>query len=519
MVEHKKSPGHLLALAYLGLVVLATLAAYSDSFGVPFVIDDVPSIARNTSIRGLPHLSEWWSPPAASTVSGRPILNASFAINYCISGYEVWSYHLFNLAIHFGCGALIFLIVCSTLRRIHGAAGPDPILTAAIASGLWLVHPLQTEAVTYLVQRAESLSTLFYLASFYGFIRYIDGRPWGAVASIVLLIAGVLTKEIVATAPVLFLLYDYAFVTGSVKRAVEKHWRYYACSLSSWIAIAATVLVTRGRNGTVAFGTEIGPLDYALTETWAILRYLELAVLPVGQIFPYEAASVTSMGVIAPCLVAVATLLAFSVYLVVRRPRIGFLLCGFFIILAPTSSFIPIVTETVAEHRMYLPLGICTTIAALLLIRLPLWATGAVSTTILIFLAGATFARNRVYASPMSILADAESKQPNAADFANYYALELVGAGDLRDAEAMLRHSISVHPTTQLPWRIWRTFFGREGRLPRRTACTPWPWLRSPPRRRVFSTSASPCERRATCRMRKLPCGGQLASNPIFRKP
>jgi tetratricopeptide (TPR) repeat protein len=336
--------------------------------------------------------------------------------------------------------------------------------TAAIASGLWLVHPLQTEAVTYIVQRAESLGVLFYLGSFYGFICYTKGRFSGAVISIVLLIAGVFTKEMVATAPILFVLYDYTFVTGSIKRAIEKRGVYYACTLTSWIAIAATSIVTHGRNGTVTFGTEIGPVSYALTEAWAILRYLELSVLPVGQIFPYEAKAVTDVDVIVPCLVAVTLLLAFSVYLMVKRPRLGFLLCSFFIILAPTSSFIPIVTETIAEHRMYLPLVICTTLAALLIVRLPLWATAAVSIAMLVTLAGATFVRNRVFVSPMSIWEDAESKQPNAEEIASNYAVELVHAGRVRDAEAVLRHSISKHPHNPIGLVNLANILGAQGK-------------------------------------------------------
>jgi tetratricopeptide (TPR) repeat protein len=309
-----------------------------------------------------------------------------------------------------------------------------------------LVHPLQTESVTYLVQRAESLSTLFYLGSFYSFIRYTNGRISGAVMSIVLLVAGILTKEIVATAPLLFLLYDYAFVTGSIKGAMGRHGRYYACAFSSWIVIAAAALLTHGRNGTVTFGSQISPVGYALTQACAIVRYLKLAILPVGQIFPYEAAAVTDIRVIAPCLAAVVILLALSAYLMVGRPAVGFLFCGFFLILAPTSSFIPIVTETVAEHRMYLALGACTVLAALVIVRLPVGAMAAVFAAMLVALAGATFARNRVYVSQMSILEDAARKQPNAADFANYYALELIRAGDVPAAETVLRHSVSIDP-------------------------------------------------------------------------
>ena len=157
------------------LVVFAALAAYHNSFSVPFIFDDIQSIPENPAIRRL------WPPgPVLSlpqdgglTVSGRPLLNLSLAINYAVGGLTVRSYHALNLAIHVFSGLTLFGIMRRTLlqpalRPRFGSAALPLALAVAL---LWTLHPLQTEAVTYVVQRAESLMGLFYLLTLYCSIR------------------------------------------------------------------------------------------------------------------------------------------------------------------------------------------------------------------------------------------------------------------------------------------------------------------------------------------------------------
>jgi protein O-mannosyl-transferase len=155
-----------------GLIAAAGLAAYANSFAGPWVFDDLTAIAGNATLR---HLGTAWLPPGGGLpVSGRPLLNVSFAINYALTGSRVWSYHALNLLIHLSAALALMGIVRRTCLRLGRPARPAAILAGSVAL-VWTVHPLLTEAVTYLSQRAESLAGLCYLLTLYGFIRSAEG--------------------------------------------------------------------------------------------------------------------------------------------------------------------------------------------------------------------------------------------------------------------------------------------------------------------------------------------------------
>ena len=165
------------------LIIAAGIWAYHNSFRGPFIFDDVPAIVENATIR---HLWPPWQPlmpprNISTTVQGRPIVNLSLAINYALNGFRVWGYHALNLATHIGAGLVLFGIARRTLRqpRLQQRFGEAAEMLALAIAILWVVHPLQTESVTYVVQRAESLMGLFYLLTLYGFIRgaELDALP------------------------------------------------------------------------------------------------------------------------------------------------------------------------------------------------------------------------------------------------------------------------------------------------------------------------------------------------------
>ena len=149
------------------ILAVAGFVAYSRTFSVPLLYDDIPAILNNPTIR---HWDTVLSAPGQTTAYGRPILNLSLALNQAISGTAVWSYHVLNLVIHILAGLTLFGIVRRTLARRGDAAAQLIGFSVAL---LWTLHPLQTEAVTYIVQRAESLMGLFYLLTLYCFIRGI----------------------------------------------------------------------------------------------------------------------------------------------------------------------------------------------------------------------------------------------------------------------------------------------------------------------------------------------------------
>ena len=201
-------------------IVVAVGLAYANSFGGPFVFDDEPAILENATIRKLWPLSGPLSPPRefGVTVAGRPVLNLSLALNYAISGTAPWSYHAFNVGVHALAALVLFGLVRRTLRgpllvATHGGRAEE--IAAAVAL-VWALHPLQTESVTYVIQRAESLMGLFYGFTLYAFVRATtSARPRGWLAAMVTsAVLGMGCKEVMATVPLVVLLYDRTFVAG-----------------------------------------------------------------------------------------------------------------------------------------------------------------------------------------------------------------------------------------------------------------------------------------------------------------
>ena len=164
------------------VIVLAVWAAYANSLSTPFVFDDLKSITQNSTIRQLWPLTDVLSPPPHATgAQGRPVVNLSFAINYAIGGLAVRGYHVTNLLIHALAGLALFGIVRRTFSRpgLRESFGRGAMPLALTVSLVWVLHPLQTESVTCVVQRSESLMGLFYLLTLYGFIRAVESAvPW-----------------------------------------------------------------------------------------------------------------------------------------------------------------------------------------------------------------------------------------------------------------------------------------------------------------------------------------------------
>jgi len=165
--------GNWRTIAAAAVIILAGAISYSNSFGGTYIFDDTTSIPKNPYIRSLWPIWDAMKGPSQQTVDGRPILCLSLAINYKISGLDVWSYHLVNLLIHLGCGLLLYGIVRRTLltEKLAGTFGRAAWPLALVVAVIWLVHPLNTGSVTYMIQRAESLMGLFYLATLYLAIR------------------------------------------------------------------------------------------------------------------------------------------------------------------------------------------------------------------------------------------------------------------------------------------------------------------------------------------------------------
>jgi tetratricopeptide (TPR) repeat protein len=343
------------------VLAAAAFAAYANSFAVPLVFDDEHSIRDNATIRQIWPLGRVLAPPDASGVRGRPILNLSFAVSYRLSALEPWGHHAVNLAIH-GLAALVLFglvrrtLLVESLRPDLGAASYFLALAVAL---LWTLHPLQTESVTYLVQRGESLMGLFYLLTLYCAVRAIgtgSNRGWTA-AAIAACALGMGTKEVMASAPIMVLVYDRLLLSGAFSRAVKRNRGLYLGLAATWIVLGWLFAITPHASSIgMKFG-DLTPLDYLRTQSSVILHYLRLSLWPSDLSFYYLWPVSRDWPDYGPAMGIVAAIAGGSFMAWRRHPAVCVAGAWFFLILAPTSSIVPIRTEIAAEHRMYLPLA------------------------------------------------------------------------------------------------------------------------------------------------------------------
>ena len=438
-----------LVLGLGALLVAAGLLVYANSFSAPFVLDDIDSIVENDSIRRLVPLAPVLSPPANVGVGGRPVSNLSFALNYAAGGLSVRGYHVVNLAIHIGAALVLFGVVRRTFalaRRSTAARAFDPIWPAFAVALLWLVHPLQTEAVTYVSQRTESLMALFYLLTVYAFIRgaQAGSSGWFVVAVIACLL-GVLTKEVIVTAPVVIFLYDRTFLAGSFRDAWAARKKIHLALAGTWLVLLVLLLDVHERG----VGYEaVTWWQYALTECRAILLYLRLAFWPAPLVFDYGTEFVRTPLGAWPHTLAMVALVAATLWALWRRPRVGFALACVFILLAPTSSVVPVAGQPVAEHRMYLPLACVVALAVFALHRWSPRVALAVATVVSAVLGYATIERNRDYGSAIALWTDTVAKRPLNSRAHAALGAALVEKGDPVAAIAAFQRALQLEPSS-----------------------------------------------------------------------
>lgn len=443
------------------LLFVAAALAWANTWNAPFVFDDTSSIVENRSIRDVGSLS-WLNPPHArgETVGGRPVLNFTFALNHAVSGLDVWSYHAVNLLIH----ALGALVLFGIVRRTP-IAGERSDTSALVVALVWLLHPLQTEAVTYVVQRAESLMGLFYLLTLYCFIRgaaaaenpaqsaapAVRRRLWFTL-SILSCLLGVGTKETIVTVPVVAFFYDRAFVAGSFAGAWRTRRGYYLALLSTWIVTAALVATTGGdRGGTFHLGGGAAWIAYWLTQPQAVVTYLRLSFWPEPLVFEYGTSWVSDAAEVLPHALLVLTLGVGAIVALWRWPAWGFLGLWFFGLLAP-SSVLPGTIQMIVEHRMYLPLAavivavVALARAALHRLSVPAWAGAAAALGVITALGLTTFARNRVYASEVSLWGDTVAERPNNPRARYNLGVALAKAGRASEAEREFKQALALQP-------------------------------------------------------------------------
>jgi protein O-mannosyl-transferase len=401
--------------------------------------------------------------PFRAWVNGlRPVLMASYWLNARISGDDPYSYHVLNLLIHWIAGGLIFLIV----RRLAEWGGVQPQrrgFWAAFAAAVFLLHPIQTEAVAYLAGRSECLSAMFVFAAFAVFVyRRQAAAKWGTAAAVLALFgAAVLSKEHTVALVALLLLTDYWWNPGFSLAGIRRNWKLYLP-----IALAAAAGIYKFRDlisnaSTAGFGLkDFTWYQYFFTECRALFVYPFEFLLPVNLIADWDfpiSKTIFAHGAIFG-LVALVALAALAWHFRRRFPLAAYGFFVYLVLMAPTSSILPI-KDPVAERRLYFAMiGLLLIVVDLLSrVRADRRQLAAVGTVVATLLAIATYVRAGVWADPVALWTDTVAKAPNnrRAHFQLAYAQYTAGHPDLAVPE--FQRAAAIGPVTSdllLDWGL-----------------------------------------------------------------
>jgi tetratricopeptide (TPR) repeat protein len=419
-------------IAAAAVALYLAFQVYAPALNGPFVFDDVR----------LPYGTQDFPGGLGAWISGvRPLLMFSYWVNYGLSPAP-FGFHAANVLFHLVNSFLIFFIA----RKLLRPESSDWLLPA-FAAAVFLLHPIQTEAVSYVAGRSESLSVMFFLAAFAVFLyRRTPTVSWKiAGAVLVLFLAAFASKEHTLVLPALLLLTDYYWNPGFSFSGVRRNWRLYvpiALGAAAGLAFLGRILT---RNQSAGFGLkDFTWYQYFFTECRAFFVYLRLLAFPAGQNMDWEypvSRNILDHGAIFG-LAAILLLAAAAIYFRRRYPLASYGFLVYLLLMAPTSSFVPI-ADPVAERRMYLPmLGILLmAVSALAHIRIDRRKLAGALCGIVAVLAFLTYQRNQLWASDIAIWEDAARKSPGKQRVHFQLAHTYYTHGQCRDAIAQFEQA------------------------------------------------------------------------------
>lgn len=489
-------------------LLFAGFIVYSQTFSVPFCFDDVTSIVENSCIKDSFRFSVIWK-----FWPTRFFTYCSFALNYFLHGLNVFGYHLFNFIIHFSNGVLVWWLFRLTFQtpviKKETIARYMPFFSLCAAL-LFIVHPLQTQAVTYIVQRATSLTTFFYLFSLTFYIKWrlsenehrdICVIRFFYIGSFVAMIMAMFTKEMAITLPLAILLYEYCFLRAERSFIWKK-------TLPFLIAIGIIPLTILMNFREIARICDAGPTlsagQYFITQLKVLVTYLRLFVFPINQNLDYDypIAQTFLEPAVVFSFVVLLTILIAAIVLFSRYPLISFGVFWFFITLFPESSFFSI-QDVIFEHRLYLPM--VGYIFFLMSVIFLLWEwyqkkTGAFSRQVgtgfppmevgrilkwsrvpwihpwgfivililLLQLYGLmAYNRNSLWQNHITLYSDTVVKSPRKARPYGNLAMAYMDKGYYQDAEALFKKACALDPKYIEAYNNLSVLYGRQGQYQR----------------------------------------------------
>jgi tetratricopeptide (TPR) repeat protein len=464
-------------LACLAVIVILI---YTSTLTSPFIFDDEINVRDNHYLR-LKHFSlqELKSAAFDSPISSRPVSNLSFALNYYLNGKNVVGFHLVNIVIHILCGLLLYFFVKVTLSiPAQGSDGEKyrwiPFFTAFI----WLVHPIQTQSVTYIVQRMNSLASMFYVLSV---LLYAKSRLATQVWQKRTLFGGCLlaglmalgSKEIAATLPVFIILYEWYFFQDLSPAWIRRRLPILFGIFIFFVALAVLFL---GNNplGSILAGYDSRAFSLGqrlLTEFRVVVFYISLLVWPhpsrlnLDHDFPLSYSLVDPATTIV-AIGAIAGMTVLAVCLAKKHRLFSFCIFWFLGNLAIESSVISL--ELIFEHRNYLPSMLAVLAAVLIVFRFvkPNWIGIALLVAVGILFTIWTYERNKTWENAITIWQDCAVKSPQKARPYNNLGVAHMGYGDLNKAIGYFSKALTIKPDYANAHYNLGTIFITKGMVP-----------------------------------------------------
>jgi protein O-mannosyl-transferase len=476
------------------LFLFIGFAIYSNTFRSPFVFDDLTAITGNPNGR-LKELSwEGLSKVLNGAAANRPVPMLSFALNYFFNQYRVVGYHAVNILIHVLNGFLLFVFVRKTLVLSIGEGSEiSPIRSRAIAffcALIWLVHPLQTQSVTYVYQRMNSMAALFYLLSI---LCYVNGRicqrppgsesQWAGnlrknaviyfVSSIIFGLLALGSKEISATLPFFIILYEWSFFQNQGKGWLKKNavWIVLAFipgMVLFWITVSLEDPGSRYAN---VSQWNLLPADRLLTSSRVVVYYLSLLVFPhpsrlnLDYDFPLSFSLIDPWTTL-PSAILILLLIGLAVFSIRRYRLLFFCVIWFLGNLAIESTVIPL-QDIIFEHRLYLPSMILGLPLLVFIDRRVknLWIPGLVICLTAVVFSYWTYQRNKVWQNEMSLWADNVKKSPNKARPHNNLGLAFQNQGNIEKALFHYTTASQLDPTSYVAHNNLGNIYMDQGNL------------------------------------------------------
>jgi tetratricopeptide (TPR) repeat protein len=404
------------------IIVLGTII-YSNSFYGEFHFDDGMHIVQQNRLNDLSsylNFSTW------TRINDRPLAYFTLAINRSLNGTNVFGYHAFNLIVHLLTSMMVFffalLIFSQKIIQPIQIKGKEKLIALFVAL-IFLCHPIQTQAVSYVIQRMTSLAALFYIASSFFYFRARLSQVAGDLKlkfnlyyflMVITAVAAILSKQIAITLPLVFLLIEFFFIRNKEGKRFNKF-------LLIGVSVISVSFVSVIIGGLLPQETEsISRFEYFLTQLRVIVKYVQLLVLPISQNLDYDFAISKSIWGRDELIsgIVVISLLASIFKLYRKQPLISFGLAWFFITLIVESSIIPI-RDVIFEHRLYLPMfGFALILVVVLLEtlnKIKLKQLILVFSIIVTVYSCLTIVRNTVWKTNLSLWRDVVQKSPTKA--------------------------------------------------------------------------------------------------------